>query len=245
MKLPVFKYKKAELIKIRGLRGFFLAENNLGAEALSKGLNLKFKKWDSLPSQADLEKTISALEKNNMAVIVAENSAEAMKKLAETIPSGSEIMNGSSTTLIEIGFVDFLRKNSGKWKNLHEEILAEKDSSKQAGLRRKSMGSEYFVSGVNAITKKGELVACDASGSRTGAFNFAAKNLVIVSGTNKIVKNLSEAMKRIGEFAFPLENARAKEVYGIGSSMNKFSVLRKEAQPGRTTVILVKEKLGY
>lgn len=222
-----------------------MAENDLSAEALSKGLNLKFKRWNSLPSQADLEKTIASLEKNNIAVLVAGNREEALKKLAETIPQGAEIMNGSSTTLVEIGFIGLLQGEKAKWKNLHEAILAEKDIEKQSDLRRKAVAAEYFISSANAITKRGEIVACDASGSRTGAFNFAAKNLVIVSGTNKIVKNLAEAMKRIEEFVFPLENARAKKSYGIGSSMNKFAVLRKEAMPGRTTVILVKEKLGY
>ena len=41
-----------------------------------------------------------------------------------------------------------------------------------------------------------------------------------------------------------MENVRAKIVYGMGSNVSKIAVLGKEFGP-RTTVILVKEALGY
>ncbi|MDD5163705.1 MAG: lactate utilization protein [Candidatus ainarchaeum sp.] len=222
-----------------------MEQMNLSAEALAGEAKVNLKKWNRAPTEKALNQAIEALESHNIKVILVESKKQALEKLVELIPTGSEIMNGSSTTLIEIGFVDFLQKEKQKWKNLHEQIFAEANPSKQADLRRKAITADFFVSGVNAITKKGELVACDASGSRVGAFHFGAKNLVVVSGTNKIVENLSEAMKRIEEFVFPLENARAKKVYGAGSSMNKFVVLAKEGAKGRVTLILVKESLGY
>jgi len=37
-------------------------------------------------------------------------------------------------------------------------------------LRRKSVTADYFISSANAIARTGELVACDASGSRVGAW---------------------------------------------------------------------------
>jgi len=48
-------------------------------------------------------------------------------------------MNGSSTTLTEIGFVDYLKEGIHGWDNVHEDILNEKDPAKQAQLRKESV----------------------------------------------------------------------------------------------------------
>jgi hypothetical protein len=42
-----------------------------------------------------------------------------------------------------------------------------------------------------------------------------------------------------------LENARALEAYGVPSSIDKLLIVNKEFMPGRTTMILVKENLGF
>jgi L-lactate utilization protein LutB len=98
---------------------------------------------------------------------------------------------------------------------------------------------------VNAIAKTGQIVACDASGSRVGAWPFAAQNLILVSGVNKIVPTLQDAMQRIQDYAYHLENARAKKVYGVNSQIGKCVILTKEGRPGRVTLILIDEVLGY
>ena len=61
---------------------------------------------------------------------------------------------------------------------------------------------------------------------------------------NKIVPDIMSAMVRIAEHAYKLENVRAQKVYAQGSKVAKIAVLNSDA-PGRTTVILVKEALGY
>jgi L-lactate utilization protein LutB len=112
-------------------------------------------------------------------------------------------------------------------------------------LRRKSVAAEYIISGANAISGTGEIAGCDASGSRVGAWLFAAGNLIIVAGVNKIVPTLDDALKRVRNYAFPLETARAQKVYGTPSVIGKCVILANERNPGRTTLILVKESLGY
>ena len=67
-------------------------------------------------------------------------------------------------------------------------------TGKRAELRRKSVTAEYFISGANAIAQSGEIVACDASGSRVGAWPFAAGHLILVVGINKIVPTLEDAL---------------------------------------------------
>lgn len=219
---------------------------DLSAKGLLAQAKADQKKWSKLPSDMEIAETAKAVEARGIKTIVVMGKKEALEKLKEIIPARAAVMNGSSTTLIEIGFVDFLKNGKHGWKNMHEEILAEKDMQKQGNLRRKSVtDADYFVSSVNAIARTGELVATDASGSRVTAFPFAAKNLVLVSGANKITKDLNTALERIREYAFPLENVRAQKVYGSPSRLGKTVIIQSEMFSGRTTLILIKESLGY
>ena len=56
---------------------------------------------------------------------------------------------------------------------------------------------------------------------------------------------LEEGLRRIDEYAFPLEDARALEAYGIHSGVNKVLIINREIVPGRITVVLVDEVLGF
>lgn len=203
------------------------------------------KDWDNLPSEKDVNEAAENLKSRGINVVIANNKEEALEKLKGLIPKGTSIANGGSTTLEQIGFVDYLIKEKHGWKNLHEEVLKEKDPRKQADLRRKMVTADYFVGSVNAIAKTGALVSCDTTGSRSGAYLFAAKNLILVSGINKITDNLDKAMQRIREYVFPLENARAVKAYGRGAGTNKWMIIEREVIPNRTTLILVRERLGF
>ncbi|MBI4044465.1 MAG: lactate utilization protein [Candidatus Diapherotrites archaeon] len=203
------------------------------------------KKWSNLPTDKEIAETAKAVEARGIKAIVVKDKLEALEKLKEIILPGAAVMNGSSTTLIEIGFMDFLNSGNHEWRNLHKEVFSEPDQQKRGDLRRKAVtDADYFVSSVNAIAGTGELVATDASGSRVTAFPFAAKHLILVSGANKITKDLGSALERIGQYAFPLENVRSQKVYGSPSRLGKTVIIQSEMFSGRTTLILVKEPLG-
>ena len=95
-------------------------------------------------------------------------------------------MSGSSTILIEIGLEYYIAGGYSGWNLLHAKINAEDDSVKRAEIRRKSVTADYFISSANAIAQSGEIVACDAVGSRVGAWPYAAGHLILVVGINKI-----------------------------------------------------------
>ena len=154
-------------------------------------------------------------------------------------------MNGHSTTLEEIGFDDYLSGGDHEWESLPDEIWSIDDDAERQAARRDSQTADYFLGSVNGIAQTGELVAADRSGSRIGAYPFAAGNVVIVSGINKIVPTLTDALDRLETVAYPLENERAKEAYGVESAIAKQLIFRKELDEGRTTVLLVDEDLGY
>jgi len=202
-------------------------------------------KWNVMPGESVIRTTAMNIEKRGMKAIHADDGKIALELLRTIIPPGSEVMTGSSTTLNEIGFSDLLESGERGWRSLHKVITSENDEKKRAEVRRKSVCADYFISSANAVALTGELLAWDASGSRTGAWPFAAGHLVIVAGVNKIVPTLGDAMNRVREYCFPLENARASHVYGTASIMSKGVILAHERTEGRTTVILVHEPLGY
>jgi hypothetical protein len=47
------------------------------------------------------------------------------------------------------------------------------------------------------------------------------------------------------KYTDPLEDARALKVYGVNSGINKLLVVNREITPGRITMIIVKENLGF
>ena len=202
-------------------------------------------KWNRIPSADIVERSVKAIEAREIHVTIAKDGDEALAILKKIIPKGSEVMSGSSTTLIEIGFEDFVTGGKSGWISIRGRITGENDELKRNELRRKSVTAEYFLSSANAIATTGEIVACDASGSRVGAWPFAAGHLILVVGINKIVPTLADALERVRQYAFPLENARALRVYGTPSTIGKCVILARERNPERTTVILVREALGY
>ncbi|MFA7071464.1 MAG: LUD domain-containing protein [Methanoculleus bourgensis] len=203
------------------------------------------RQWSRIPDDATIRKTVAAIEARNMRVILAETAGDALQAVMDLIPEGAEVMNGTSTTLVEIGFDRVLEENPKGWRDYHAIVTAENDEKKRHALRRKSVAADYFLSGVQAIAESGEVVGCDKTGSRTGAWPHAAAHLILVSGANKVVPTLDDALRRCREYALPLEDQRARRVYGTPSAIGKYVILAEEVIEGRITLVLVREQLGY
>ena len=52
-------------------------------------------------------------------------------------------------------------------------------------------------------------------------------------------------MRRIKEYSYPLEDERIRGIFGRGSILAKILLVEQEPMPGRTTMVLVKENLGF
>lgn len=202
-------------------------------------------KWNSIPTQKVVAQTQESLEKNGFIVKHVATKAEALTELVSLLPEGSEVMTGSSTTLTEIGFTEKLEKNTKNWKNVQATVWSENDPDKRNKLRRQAVASQFLVASANALTQDGMVVAVDATGSRVSGYPFAAENVLLVVGANKITEDVADAMARVRQHVFPLENKRAESAYGFGSTIAKWVILEKETTPGRTTIILVDEVLGF
>ena len=203
--------------------------------------------YDQLASDVSINTTLDGLAKRNIEGMVVADKAEVMEKIKELIPAGGSVMNGSSTTLEQIGFVDYLKNGKHGWNNLHEDIVAEKDPAKQGMLRKQAVLSDYYLGSVHALAETGEFVIASNTGSQLPHVVFTSPNLIFVVGAQKIVPTLMDALKRLEEYVIPLEDIRSRKAYGVGTNPNKVVIFKGEnPMIGRKVrLIVVKEELDF
>ena len=134
---------------------------------------------------------------------------------------------------------------SGRYESLRPRISSMDRQTRADEIRRLSAGPDFMLGSVHAVTETGSLMAASMGGSQLGPYVSGAGRVILVVGTQKIVPDLEDGLRRINEYAFPLEDARAQEAYGIHSAVNKVLIINREITPGRITVVFVDEVLGF
>jgi hypothetical protein len=203
--------------------------------------------YETLATDQTIEATIKALGERNIEGLVVNTKEEVLEKIKSLIPAGASVMNGSSTTLQQVGYIDYLKEGKHGWKNLHEEILAEKDPAKQALLRRQSVVSDFYLGSVHAVAQTGELVFGSNSGSQLPHIVYTSQNLIFVVSTKKITPTLEEAVKRLEVHVVPQEDQRMMKASNVHTRLSKELIFRYEQPFGgrKVRVIFVKENLGF
>jgi acyl-CoA hydrolase len=199
--------------------------------------------FNRLAARAQIDRTALALETNGMHVLIAENAEQARKLFFELLPEGSQIYQGSSITLDTVGITAHI-ENSGCFDAIRPKLRRLDRQTQSDQIRQLGSSPDYMVGSINAITEDGRVLVASASGSQLGPYVSGAKKVIWVVGAQKIVKDLQEGLRRIEEYVLPLENERLLKVYGMPTSLNKILIFNKE-RPGRITIILVKENLGF
>jgi len=202
--------------------------------------------YNILAANEVIIKTIAALKERNISAQLVNNKSEALEAVKKLLPDGAEIMTGGSRTLEQIGFVEILQSGKHPWNSFKDKIFAEKDPAKQGRLRQESCLAEYFLSSVHAVTEQGEIFIASYSGSQLPSCIFTSNNVIWVVGTQKIVPNFEEGMKRVQEYVLPLEDARMKSIGMPGSKIGKLLIFKEEPLPFRKIhLVFVNEALGF
>ena len=205
---------------------------------------IEISKFALLASDVQIKRTVQALEANNIHVIVTEDGADAKKTLFELIPANAEVFTSSSETLNALGIAEEIDK-SGRYNSVREKMSMMDRKTQNREMEKLGATPEYMVGSVQAVTEIGEVIVASKTGSQMSGYVAAAAHVIWVVGTQKIVPTLDDGMERVEDYVLPLENARALKAFGVASSINKLLIVSKEFKPGRTTMILVKEKLGF
>ena len=210
----------------------------------------RFARYDVPAAEEAVARTVKALTDKRFIVHVVDDEAGALALLAGMLKDGMEISMGGSTTLSQIGFTEVLKAREDTVVNYKGLAIAARtagDMAKYATLIAKGSTADVFFSSVSAITEEGVMHACDYSGSRINGW-YAAKKLVLVAGTNKIVKDDAAADQRLMEYQYPLESARMRQSTLLPGSSVSNKVQIREVGPApvsRVTVVLIRKSLGF
>lgn len=203
------------------------------------------KKFDELANDASIKKTVDALKANNIDTIVVKSGQNAKEKVLELLPKGAEVMDMTSVTLETLGIPKKIQESS-KYNSVKKKLTQMNRETQEREMQRIGAAPEWAIGSVHAVTEDGKVLVASNSGSQLPGYAYGASHVIWIVGAQKIVQNVDEGMKRIYEYVLPLESDRAHKAYGVpGSFVSKLLIFNKEQTPGRITMVLVKEKLGF
>jgi hypothetical protein len=202
------------------------------------------RRWGIKADDLRVKRTMTALEANGITVLRAPDAAAAKRIVLGLIPDASAVHQGASQTLDVLGITHEIEK-SGRYAALRPRIWSMDRETEAHEIRRLGAAPDVMLGSVHAVTETGSLLAASMSGSQLGPYASGAGRVIFVVGTQKIVPDLEEGLLRINEYAYRLEDARAQAAYGVHSAVNKVLIINREITPGRITVVLVDEVLGF
>ncbi len=199
-------------------------------------------------------RTIESLRENNINGYLVSSKEDIIKKIEEIVSPNSTVSCGGSMSLYESGVMEHLKSGRYNFLDRYKEGLT-KEEVKDI-FRKTFFCDAYFVS-TNAITENGEIYNVDGNGNRVAAMLFGPDKVIIISGVNKIVKTLDDAIKRNKEISAPTNAKRlnkATPCTKVGYCMdcsskdricNEYTVIKRQSDKDRIHVIFINEELGY
>ncbi|OLC13004.1 MAG: hypothetical protein AUH32_08050 [Actinobacteria bacterium 13_1_40CM_66_12] len=195
-------------------------------------------------SEAALDALAERLRERNFEVVIVGTAAEAKAAVLERLPEGAEVHSGKSKTMEDIGLFKELME-SDRYDFIRKRTLVMDRKTQMREIRKLASSPDYMLGSAQAVTESGQVLVASASGSQIGPIASGAGTLILVIGSQKIVPDLDTAMRRITDYVQPYEDARLREQMGIGTKLTRILILERDFNPGRTTVILVREPVGF
>lgn len=198
--------------------------------------------YAALASDEQVARAAKALEANNIHTIVVDTGEQAKAALWKLIPEGAEVFTATSHTLDTL---DVPQEVNQRYDSVRAKLAKMNHETQNREMVKLGAVPQYIVGSVHAVTEDGKVVVASNTGSQLAPYAASAEHVIWVVGTQKIVPNLDEGLKRVREYTYPLEDERALQAYGMNSFISKWLIVNREVMPGRTSMILVKEKLGF
>jgi hypothetical protein len=205
------------------------------------------KDWKKAASRESIEKAAAALAAHGMEVHRVSTGAEARAKVLGMLPPGAEVFTMTSVTLDGLGVSKEVNE-SGRFDSVRNRLNAMDREKQGREMRKLGAAPDFAVGSAHAVTETGAVMVASLTGSQLPAYASGAGTVIWVVGSQKIVRDVDEGMKRIQEYLIGVESDRARKAYGLPAefrtSANKLLVLTGELQPGRVKVVLVDEAAG-
>lgn len=201
-----------------------------------------------------IQRTMSALERNNMKAYYAESRDELFDIVRGLVKNDKLITAGGSVTLEESGVKQMLMT---EFKGVYLDRSEGKTPEEVENILHKAFVSDTFFASSNAVTEDGELYNVDGRGNRVSAMIYGPTQVVLIVGVNKIVRNMEEAVCRVEQVAAPKNTRRLNsgtpcEITGScahcrsrGRICCSYVRMAQQRVKDRIKVIIVNESLGY
>ncbi|MBT3177706.1 MAG: lactate utilization protein [Desulfobacula sp.] len=205
-----------------------------------------------------LESLKENLEKNNFEVFIAQNAKDAKEIAVNDIIPGLDIKSvswGGSMSFVSTGLFHELKDNPDiEVLNTFDTRISKEE---MMDLRRRSLMTDLFITGTNAVTEAGHLVNLDMMGNRVAAIMWGPKNVLLVIGRNKVCGDLEDAMIRIKNYAAPVNTMNLDKKTPCSKTgvchdcsspdriCNYWTITEKSFVKKRIKIILVNEDLGF
>jgi hypothetical protein len=191
-----------------------------------------------------LERAAAALTAHGFTVEILDDAAAARTRIKDLIPEGASVFTGASETL-RLSGIEADINDSGRYDAIRTRGRAMDRTVALHEIWRLMSTPDVIVGSVHAVTETGSLVIASASGSQLPGYAGAAARAIWIVGAQKLVPDLSAALRRVEDHALPLESARAQVAYGQPSAINRLLILNAEPHPGRGIVLLLREAIGF
>lgn len=200
------------------------------------------------------EALIRRLAARHINAYYCKTSEEAISKVLELLKEGSTISWGGSATIRDMGLVKALHEK-GCFNLLDRDLVATPEETKR--IYHEALMADYYLTSCNAMTQNGEIVNIDGNGNRVAAITYGPEKVIHVVGMNKVVATLEDAISRARNLAAPVNVQRfslttpcqkdgmCHDCHQADCICSYIHIMRNSRTPGRHTVILVDEELGY
>ncbi len=149
-----------------------------------------------MAAKNDIETVIQSLKANNFKVEYVEKAKDAIPVVLNAIPADASIEMAGSVSVGQLGLLDRLRERGNKGLQFPKPEEFSFDAIRKD--RR-----DVLLASTNAITLDGKLVNTDGMGNRVATMFFGTKQVVLLVGANKIVRDLDEALERVQKVISP------------------------------------------
>ena len=149
-------------------------------------------------------KVVKALESRFFEAWYFPESPAAVEKVFSLIPKTDTVSWGGSLTTTGLNLTTMAAEKG--YKVIDRDKAASQEERWE--MMRQALLCDTFLTGTNAITEDGQLVNIDGFGNRVAAMTFGPKQVIVVSGMNKVTQTVTDAFTRAKTIAAPANTQR-------------------------------------
>lgn len=189
-----------------------------------------------------LSRAAKGLAERNYTTHIVDTAADARALVRDLLPRDKPIFTANSESVRVTGLLADIDEGD-EFVSVRDRLAGTDPADVRAQI---TIGAtpDVIVGSVHAITEDGVLVVTSFSGSQLGPYAAGAEQVIYLVGGQKVVPDLDTAMRRVRDHSLPIVRNAMRE-RGMDSFMGKTLILEREFLPGRATVVLIREAIGF